>query len=393
MKANLFDRVAFLNTTPLFAEVPDSFLIQISEIMSELNVKAGETIFCEGDLGDAVYLVVRGTVGIEKKGLKLLTRNSGECFGEFALLDAEPRSASAIAETDVLLLRLERKDFQKIVLQSRELVFGIFKMLTEKLRQDVTMQVEFAREQERVQQDLRRAHEIQIAMLPPEDFNTESIDLSGYCQPAAEVGGDYYDYLLLDDDKLGILICDVTGHGFYSGLFVAMAKSCLHTQVKIDYSPSKVMRAMNRAISLSLKRGLLMSCCYIVIDCRTNILTYSNAGHPCPYHYSLSTNCLEQLSPTDNLLLGIRGFEETKFTTEERTWEEGDVLVLYSDGITEAEDTNEEPFGDERLEKIILETSEKSATSIKDCILNALSVHCRGTAQSDDITLVVAKAM
>ena len=91
--------------------------------------------------------------------------------------------------------------------------------------------------------------------------------------------------------------------------------------------------------------------------------------------------------------MGIRGFEETKFTKEERTWEEGDLLVLYSDGITEAEDANEELFGEERLEKIILENREKSAPYIKDCILNALSVHCSGTAQSDDITLVVAKAV
>ena len=391
MKSNLFDRIAFLKTTTLLAQLPELLLMQISESMQEIQAKVGTTIFCEGDVGDAVYLVVRGTVGIEKNGIKLLTRSSGECFGEFALLDEGPRSASTVAETDVLLLKWERKNFQKALSQSREVAYSIFKILTGKLRQDVVVQVEAAREQERWQQDIRRAHEVQMAMLPQEDLSTEKIEISGYCSPAADVGGDYYDYLLLEDDKLGIIICDVTGHGFYSGLFVAMAKSCLHNQAKIDYSVGKIMEAMNRTVSISIQSGLLMSCCYILIDFQNHILTYSNAGHPYPYHYSRSANSLERLFSTD-MILGIPGFEESKFTKEERKWGKGDVLVLYSDGITEAEDANYEPFGDERLEKVILENRGKSATYIKDCILNVLSLHCKGMAQSDDITLVVAKA-
>jgi len=385
------DRITFLKGTSIFANVPESFLMQISENTHEVSVKIGTTIFSEGDVGDVVYLVVSGTVGIESDGIKLVTRSSGECFGEFALLDDEPRSASAIAETDVLLLKLERKDFQQAVLQNPEMAFGIFSTLTGKLRQDITVQVEVVREQERWQQDIKRAHEIQMAMLPQEDLKTDKIEIAGYCQPADDVGGDYYDYLLLADDKLGIIICDVTGHGFYSGLFVAMAKSCLHTQVQIDYSPKKVMEAMNRAISISMKRGLLMSCCYIVIDFKNDTLTYANASQPYPYHYSQNEGCLGQFLSTD-MILGIRSIEY-QFAVEERKWEKGDLLVLYSDGITEAENAKEEMFGDERLEKIISENINKSAASLRDCILNTLSLHCDGVPQNDDVTLVIAKAI
>ncbi|HIE27113.1 TPA: cyclic nucleotide-binding domain-containing protein, partial [Candidatus Poribacteria bacterium] len=372
MKPKLFDKITFLKTTNLFAETPESLLMQISDSMQEIEMKRGTTIFCEGDVGDAIYLVVHGTVGVEKNGIKLVTRSSGECFGEFALLDERPRSASAIAETDALLLRLEQKDFQKAISQTPKLAYTIFKILTGKLRQDVAVQVEAAREQERWRQDIRRAQEIQMAMLPQSDLSTEKIEISGYCRPAADVGGDYYDYLLLSDDKLAIIICDVTGHGFYSGLFVAMAKSCLHTQAKIDYSVEKIMEAMNRTVSFSMQSGLLITCCYIIMDFQNRILSYSNAGHPYPYHYSQSTDSLERLVSTD-MLLGIPGFEESKFTKEERKWGKGDLLLLYSDGITEAEDANEEPFGDERLEKIILEKKGESATYIKDYILNAIS--------------------
>jgi serine phosphatase RsbU (regulator of sigma subunit) len=380
----IFDKIACLEKTNIFADVPKSFLMQISEKIDDIEMKAGTTIFCEGDMGDAVYFVARGTVRIESDNIKLVNRSSGECFGEFAVLDYEPRGASAIAETDVLLLRLWYQDFREAVSQEPEMAFGIFSALTGKLR-------EVAREQERWQQDMKRAHEIQMAMLPQGDFKNDKIEISGYCKPAADVGGDYYDYLFFDDDKLGILICDVTGHGFYSGLFVAMAKSCLHTQAKIDYSPKKVMESMNGAISISIQRGLLMSCCYMVIDFRNNTLTYSNASQPYPYHYSRSKDLLEQFSSTD-MILGIRGIEY-QFTTEERTWEKGDFLVLYSDGITEAENAQEQMFGDERLEEIIAENINQSAAFLKDCILKALSLHCGRMQPSDDVTLVVAKAL
>ena len=91
------------------------------------------------------------------------------------------------------------------------------------------------------------------------------------------------------------------------------------------------------------------------------------------------------------MILGIPGFEESTFTEEKREWEEGDLLVLYSDGITEAENAHEELFGDERLKKIVLENRDKSPAHVKDCILNEVTLHCEGLGQSDDITLVILK--
>jgi sigma-B regulation protein RsbU (phosphoserine phosphatase) len=190
------------------------------------------------------------------------------------------------------------------------------------------------------------------------------------------------------------MIGDVTGHGFYSGLFVAMAKSCLHTQAQIDYSAEKIMEAMNRTVPISMDSGqlMLMSCCYILIDLQNLILTYSNAGHPYPYHYRKNTNTIERLYSTD-MLLGIPGFEESKFTKKQKKWEKGDLLVLYSDGITEAENADKEQFGDERLREIILENRDKSTNYVKNCILKAFSAHCDCVVQNDDVTLVVVRSV
>ncbi len=386
------DRIAFLKTTDLLAEVPEHLFRQISERLREMEAKAGTVIFREGDAGDAVYLIVDGALSIEKNGIRLGTRSRGECVGEFALVDGAPRSASIVADTDVLLLKWERRDFQEALSQSLEVAYGIFKILTGKLRQDVDLQVRAALEQERWRQDLKRAHEVQMAMLPEGDLSTERIEVSGYCRPAADVGGDYYDYLPLEDDKIGLIIGDATGHGFYAGLFVAMAKSCLHTQATIDYSPERVMEAMNRTVSTSIQSGLLMTCCYVLIDFRCHTLAYCNAGHPYPYHYSRGADRLGRLVSTD-LLLGVPGFGASRFTKMERAWEKGDLLLLFSDGIPEAEDAHGEPFEEERLEKVLIENRDRSPAQIKDSVLSALSGHCKGVAQSDDITLMVAKAV
>jgi sigma-B regulation protein RsbU (phosphoserine phosphatase) len=263
-------------------------------------------------------------------------------------------------------------------------------MLTGKLRHNVALQVEAALEQERWRQDLKRAREIQQAMLPTGDMATDAMLVSGYCCPAAHVGGDYYDYVHLDDGKFGVIVADVMGHGFYAGLLVAMAKSCLHTQVTIDDSPGAVMEALNRTVFHSVQSGLLMSCCYLVIDVRDRSLVYANAGHPYPFHYIQSVDLLERLVSTDTLL-GVPGMEKMRFNTEKRKWGEGDLLVLFSDGVPEAENAVEEGFGEERLGHLILQNNDQLPSQVKERILESLAQHSLGRAQEDDVTLVVAK--
>ncbi len=388
----LNDKTAFLGKTDLLSEVPTPLLTRISDVVEEISVKEGEVIFREGDVGDAVYLVVEGRLGLEANGVRLFSRGKGQWVGEFALIDNAPRSASAVAETDISLLKWTRADFTEALTHSGEVARSVFKLLTGKLRDNVAIQVESALEKERWRQDLKRANEIQRAMLPTQDLATDKAYVSGYCRPAAHVGGDYFDYLLLGDDNLGIILADVMGHGFYAGLLVAMAKSCLHTQATIDYSPAAVMEAMNRIVFHSVQTGLLMTCCYVLIDLRENRLTYTNAGHPYPFHYRANSNCLERLSSTDTLL-GVPGLEETRFSTEQRSWDKGDLLVLFSDGLPEAEDGQEQDFGEERVGRIILENKAGSPTHVKDCLLAALSAHCRGLPQNDDISLVVGKSV
>lgn len=387
----MLDRVAFLKANTLLGEVPVEIASTLAERMREVHFPAGEVIFREGDPGDAAYFVVEGSLRIENDGIRIVQMTPGDCVGEFALIDEGPRSATAIAETDVVLLEWRHDDFERALTLSGSTAKGIFQYLIGKLRRDVSLQVNAGLERERWQHDLKRAHEIQMAMLPQGDLVTGHFEISGYCQPAEDVGGDYHDYVELGDTT-GVMIADVTGHGFYAGLLVAMAKSCLHTQATIDASPSAVMAAMNWTVLHSVQSGLFMSGCYVRLDGNARSLTYSNAGHPYPFLYHRATDEFDRLESTD-VMLGVPGLEDTKFSMAERHWEPGDLLVLFSDGIHEALSVDDEEFGEARLERVIREARHESARGVRTRILDAVSEHSRGVAANDDVTVVVAKAL
>lgn len=364
---------------------------EIDGRLEEVNRAAGEVLFNEGEDGDAVYLVVEGKLRLVAAGMTLISRTRGDCVGEIALIDDEPRSATAIADTPVRLLRWERRDFQETLGEDPEVARGIFKMLTGKLREDVKSTVRREREQERWRQDLARAREIQQGMLPSERLLADGLELAGMCSQASEVGGDFYDYLCRDDGAVGLIVGDVTGHGFYAGLFVAMAKSCLHTQARQSVDPREVMAAMRRTLDLSLQRRLLMSCCYVLFEPRARRLHYANAGHPYPYLYRRANRSMRKLEALDPILgaldAGTGGYAEHSLD-----WEPGDVLVMYTDGVTEARNREGLMFEHEALETCIAQAGGESAQLIKHRILEEVLAHTGDSLQDDDLTLVVARA-
>ncbi len=376
--------VSFLQKNELFARAPASVLERVSTHLTRRRLREGEELFHEGEIGDAAYFVVSGAIALSARGIRVASAIAGDCFGEFALIDDAPRSATATADKDVVLLEWTRKDFMDAVGRSKTVAEAMFKALTRKLREDVHYQVKTDR-------DLERARRVQMAMMPTSDSNDGAVHIAGICRPALAVGGDYYDYFSLKDGTVAIVIADVLGHGFDAGLLVAMIKSCIDTQVRVDAAPASVMRALNRIISRSLDTVLLTSCCYVVLDPTKRKLSYTNAGQVNPFLYRSERARLDRLESTD-VILGFPGRENASFHTRVKDWNASDVILLFTDGISEAEDGQELEFGEARLGRLLADAKEQSPGEIRARVLEAVAQHSRGVEQKDDETFVIAKS-
>ncbi len=250
--------------------------------------------------------------------------------------------------------------------------------------------MEVRKKQELMDQELALARNIQSSMLPDYSPDIPSLDITGFSQPAAAVGGDYYDYFKISDFEFGLAIGDVNGHGVSAGLLMSMAKSCLFVQGKVDPSVSAVMTALNSMIYGGTKERLFMTFVYSIFDLLNQTVTLSSAGHHLPYHYSATDGALKPVQVKATYPLGVR--EKARFNEVTISLKPDDVLVYYTDGIIESHAPDGEEFGFERMEELILKNHTRSAAEIQDVILQAYTDWVAGAEPEDDMTLVVVKA-
>ena len=273
----------------------------------------------------------------------------------------------------------------------------MFRVLNDKIRRDLEIQMSAIRKEIAQEESMRLAAEVQKSLLPDKEIAHPCVRSAGYCRPANTVGGDYYDYLELSDNSVAIFLGDVMGHGYHSAMVAAMTKSCLQTQIRFDASVPEVMKAITRVTEEDAQAFIYMTCCYLIIH-PDNRLEFANAGHPQMLLYRAEQNSTND--ENGNLLelesaflpVGISMSETpTQYYSTEIEWHPGDLLVLYSDGITEAFNPNAEMYGFERFKALISQKRHLSPEEIKTEILSDLQAHQQDESANDDITLVVAK--
>jgi serine phosphatase RsbU (regulator of sigma subunit) len=256
------------------------------------------------------------------------------------------------------------------------------------------------KENERMTQELATARKIQQAMLPTEAPSDIALNIDFYLETSTEVGGDYFDFLPVGDNKLALVIGDVTGHGVPAALLMAVIKSCLHTQVLTNHDVASVMSIANSILHQSSFERRFMTFFYSLLDTETGRFTYANAGHPYPFHYRSAQRTVEMLEMA-SYPLGVRPTLRVK--EQEADLEPGDVLVFYSDGIIEAKNAHGEEFGFERMEHLIQFHGHLSAEALKEKLLKTWQQHVydgtrpldfqavKADRADDDITIVVVK--
>jgi len=239
----------------------------------------------------------------------------------------------------------------------------------------------------RFQDELALASEIQLGLLPKAMPVVPGYDVSGRNTPAEEIGGDYFDFIGLDDGRLAVCVADVSGKGLSASLLMANLQATIRAQALMQLSPGKCLEHSNTLLSKSTDLHTFATCFYAVLDAEGNEVRYSNAGHDPPLLFSANGGTA-RLS-AGGLVLGF--LERAEYKEEVVRLDPGDILVMYSDGVTDAEDDQGRPFGEQRLCDVVRAHSAEPADRAVESILEAVRVHAGGHGQLDDVTVVVVR--
>ena len=256
--------------------------------------------------------------------------------------------------------------------------------------------LEEEKEKERLEEELRIAHDIQMSLLPHGRLNVPGLSITAICLPAKEVGGDYYDFVQLEDGRLGILIADVSGKGTSAALYMAELKGLILSLSRICRSPRELLIMANRLIAEHLDARSFITITYAVFDMREKTMTYARAGHTPLMHLTSShgTPRLNVLAP-DGMVVGLKIDRGELFERllQEQTipLRQNDVYMLFTDGITEAMNASDDCFGEARLGQLLEEHAHLSAEELRERVLREISAFVGGAPQHDDMTMILIR--
>ena len=239
-----------------------------------------------------------------------------------------------------------------------------------------------------LKRELDVAQQVQMSALPKEVPSSETHDVQALMIPAREVGGDFYDFFPLSNELLGLVIADVSGKGIPAALFTLMTRTLLKGTARDSPSPADCLGLVNDLLAEDNETCIFITLFYGVFDLRDGSFRYSNGGHN-PPRLVRSDSRVEVLPTTENLVLGIA--PEHEYHNGEVRLAPGDTLFLYTDGITEAQNVNDEEFGEERLDAKLASLGQVPARDIVTTVVDEVQAFAGDAPQSDDITCVAMR--
>jgi sigma-B regulation protein RsbU (phosphoserine phosphatase) len=257
-----------------------------------------------------------------------------------------------------------------------------------------------AAEKKRLEEELRIAHEIQMSLLPQGPLQMRGVSVTALCVPAREVGGDYYDFVVLDDRRFGVLIADVSGKGTSAALYMAELKGLILSLGRIHRSPRELLIAANEIIAEHLDARSFITMTYAMIDLEARTMTYARAGHTPLIYLPGDEACADRdrhvriLAP-DGLVLGLKIDKGEMFEKllEEQTipLHTGDLYVFFTDGITEAMNESDDCFGEQRLGRLVEEHADLPSVELRERVLREIEAFVGTAPQHDDMTMILLK--
>jgi phosphoserine phosphatase RsbU/P len=239
------------------------------------------------------------------------------------------------------------------------------------------------------QNEIKIAQQIQASLSPAEFLESQAFEVTGACLTADKAGGDYYDYFIRSENMLDMVIADVSGHSIGPALFMVETRSAIRAQTHIPATPSRILEVLNNFLFSDLDRSdYFITLFYLQADIANRQLRFANAGHPRPLHLSGKTGEITELD-AEGLILGVK--KDVAFQENTIPMVSGDIILLYTDGLTEAENPEHEFFGLDRVKTLFRHHAHKSPQDIIDALMIDLQQFCRKTVFADDITLIVFK--
>lgn len=413
---------------PLFARFDRDSLLAVAARFRVVAYPAGAELMREGEPGSFAAVILDGDVDVfvtlPTGPVQMATVGRDRIIGELGVFTDMPRTATVIARSDVIVARIEHDSLMRLSAEYPSIAVAIIRELGSRLarmnrslayltyaadslgrdeydsalldrltdlpgelasfgRAFAGMAREIRAKQQR-RAEMRAAAEIQQSILPPRwmpDGPASRVDLHGEMHPARDIGGDFYDYFMLDADRLAVTVADVSGKGIPAALFMAVSHTIMRG-VGGRGDLSAAMSEANRLLATHNTACMFVTLFYGVLDLKTGALRYCNAGHNPPYLLRAGGGRL--VLDATGIPLGID--EAADYRIAETALAPGDVLFLFSDGITEASDAAGSQFGAARLERMLEEVRDRSATALVRGVLDAVAAFAAGAEQSDDIT-------
>lgn len=355
------------------------------EAMEEVNIKKGDDVVTLGaDCDDGMYIILSGTTDVfDNKGKVINTLSVGDFIGELGLINDDKRGATVRASTDVTCANISKALFEEIAGRNRKIYGTFMNMLYTKTTKLIT-------EQARIKSELNVATRIQAECLEDDftPFNKlDAVKIYADMRPAKEVGGDFYDIFMIDEEHLCFLIADVSGKGVPAAIFMSMAKTHIKNYATLGLPLAEVAERANNQLCYKNETGMFVTAFICVLDLKTNDVTFINAGHNKPFIRQANGD-FKMIDTKVNLVFGM--MEDVPYKEQHFKMSEGDSIYMYTDGVTEALNRQQEFFGDDRLCRVLNShiTDVYDTKKFVETMYDEVDLFADGEMQADDITMV-----
>jgi sigma-B regulation protein RsbU (phosphoserine phosphatase) len=399
----------------VFRGLDDDELAKLSTLAVERECQTGAVICQEDAVEHSFYVIVEGRVEIVKRlgedEVQLDVRGPGGFFGEMALIEGAPRSATVRAVEPCRLLEVDEAVFEQLLADNPEVALDMMRSLSTTVRETDVLTIEGLRrkneelarayaelqaaqaqivEKERLEREMEIAGEVQRGILPKSFPDVPGLSFGARYLPTREVGGDFYDAFTLGGDQVGLIIADVSGKSVHAAILMAVTRALMLALAHVSRSPRQTLLDVHDLLLHASSADMFVTAFYGVLDARKRELCYARAGHDRPILYRGRTGEISLLEGHGRFLGMIGGLD-----LEERSvqlWP-GDLLVLYSDGLTDAVNLTGERYCVQWLMDGVAACADQPAPRICEIIFDQVLTFQGEARQFDDMALVVVKVL